>query len=158
MMTTRRVFCAQLAALPALGLRGLPDNEISHTAEAIHQEVALPIPPARVYQALLDEKQFSAMTGGLSAHIEPQEGGAFSLFDQQITGRTVQLVPNTRIVQAWRSGSWPSGVYSIAHFELAPSGSGTALVFDHTGFPVGQAQHLLAGWNDHYWAALRRLR
>jgi activator of HSP90 ATPase len=89
--------------------------------------------------------------------IHPHEGGAFSLFGDQITGRTVQLVPNTRIVQAWRSGSWDPGVYSIARFELSAAASGTKLVLDHTGFPTGQAAHLAAGWKDHYWNALQRL-
>ena len=151
-MTTRRLFCAQIVAALAV----FQDDGISHAAESIHQQVMLNLAPDRIYAALLDEKQFSAMTG-LPAHIEPQEGGAFSLFDQQITGRHIQLVPNTRIVQAWRSGSWDSGLYSIARFELTASSSGTKLVFDHTGFPIGQAQHLAAGWKDHYWHALQRL-
>jgi activator of HSP90 ATPase len=152
-MTTRRVFCAQMAAAFVV----LQDDGISHAAESIHQEAVFKSPPDKIYAALLDEKQFSAITGGLAAHIDPHEGGAFSLFDQQITGRTIQLVPNQRIVQAWRSGSWDAGVYSIARFELAASPSGTKIVFDHTGFPIGQARHLAAGWKGHYWAALQRL-
>jgi activator of HSP90 ATPase len=151
-MTTRRLFCVEtVAALAALGLpRSQPE------AETIHQELTFNAPPDRIYTALLDETQFAAMTGR-PAHIEAREGGAFSLFDGQITGRNVQLVPNARIVQAWRSGSWSPGVYSIARFELTPLGSGTKLVFDHTGFPVGTGKHLLTGWNEHYWAALQRL-
>jgi activator of HSP90 ATPase len=151
-MTTRRLFCAQIVAALAV----FQDDGISHTAESIHQQVAFKFTPDRIYTALLDEKQFAAMTG-LPAHIDAHEGGAFSLFGDQITGRTIQLVPNTRIVQAWRSGSWDSGVYSIARFELTASASGTSLAFDHTGFPIGQAQHLAAGWKGHYWAALQRL-
>ena len=152
-MPTRRLFCAQIVAALAV----MQDDGISHAAESIHQEVVFKAPPERVYAALLDEKQFSALTGGLPAHIDPHEGGAFSLFDNQITGRTVQLVPNTRIVQAWRSGAWPAGSYSIARFELSASTPGTKIVFDHAGFPVGQAKHLAAGWRDHYWAGLQRL-
>jgi activator of HSP90 ATPase len=152
-MPTRRLFCALVMSAVAV----LQDDGISHTAESIHQEITFTAPPDRVYAALIDEKQFSAMSGGLPARIEPREGGVFSLFGDQITGRTIQLVPNTRIVQAWRSGSWPSGTYSIARFELSQSGSGTKLVFDHTGFPTGQAKHLAAGWKDHYWVGLQRL-
>jgi activator of HSP90 ATPase len=152
-MTTRRWFCAQIVAALAV----FQDDGISHAAESIHQQVMLKLAPDRIYAALLDERQFSAMTGGLAARIDPHEGGAFSLFGDQITGRTVQLVPNTRIVQAWRSGSWDPGVYSIARFELSAAASGTKLVLDHTGFPTGQAAHLAAGWKDHYWNALQRL-
>jgi len=152
-MTTRRLFCAQIVA----ALTVLQDDGISHTAESIHQQVMFKLPPDRIYAALLDEKQFSAMSGGLAARIDPHEGGAFSLFGDQITGRTIQLVPNTRIVQAWRSGSWDAGVFSIARFELSASASGTKLVFDHTGFPIGQASHLAEGWKGHYWSNLQRL-
>jgi activator of HSP90 ATPase len=158
-MTTRRRFCIRLLATPALGLAVLdsPDDGISRAAESIHQTVTLAAAPARVYQALLDGKQFAAITGGLAAEIDPREGGAFSLFGQQITGRTIQLVPNVRIVQAWRSGGWKLGEYSIARFELVADGGGTKIVFDHTGFPVGQADHLADGWKSHYWVALQRL-
>src|ERR1044072_1311264 len=54
-----------------------------------------------------------------------------------IVGRHIELVANERIVQAWRVIDWNPGVYSIVKFELAEHGSGTKLVFDHTGFPEG---------------------
>ena len=60
-------------------------------------------------------------------------------------GRHVELVPNERIVQAWRVVTWDPGVYSIAKFELKEQGSETRLVFDHTGFPNAKAEHLSAG-------------
>src|SRR6267154_2192005 len=71
----------------------------------IHQEVDFQTTPARLYQILLDAKQFSAFTKD-SAEIEPKPGGAFKLFGGRIQGRTVELVPNQRIVQAWRSAGW----------------------------------------------------
>lgn len=123
----------------------------------IHQEVDFNASPARVYKALLDSKQFSefAAQGGQfsanSARIDPSQGGAFSLFDGYITGRTIELVQDQRIVQAWHDKEWPAGVYSIVKFELTPKGSGTHLVFDHTGFPPRSHDHLAAGWKTNYW-------
>src|SRR5689334_2052830 len=101
---------------------------------AIHQEIDFETNPQRVYEALLDARQFSAFTG-LPAEIEPKAGGAFSCFGGIITGRTVELVPNKRIVQAWRVKIWPEGVYSIVSFALEPKGSGTRLILTHDGFP-----------------------
>jgi len=66
-------------------------------------------------------------------------------------------VPSQRIVQAWRETSWKPGVYSIVKFELAEQGSGTRLIFDHTGFPSGAGDHLAAGWKSHYWDPLEAL-
>ena len=91
------------------------EDEISHTAESIHQEPIIK------------------------------------------TGRHVELVPNERIVQAWRTGSWAPGVYSIAKFEFVEQGSGTKIVFDHTGFPKGQAEVLASGWKAHYWEPIEKL-
>ena len=81
---------------------------------AIHQEVDFAASPARVYEALLDEQQFSALTGAPS-QIQRGAGGAFKLFAGRVAGRIVELLPNRRIVQAWRIEAWPSGVYAIVH-------------------------------------------
>jgi activator of HSP90 ATPase len=121
----------------------------------LHQELDFEAPPHRLYEALLDGKQFAALTGA-KAEISPEVGSAFSLFGGLITGRNVELVKNQRIVQAWRPKSWPEGVYSIVKFELKPRGQGTRLVFDHVGFPEGQHDHLAEGWENHYWHSLRK--
>jgi activator of HSP90 ATPase len=91
------------------------------------------------------------------AEISPEVGGAFTLFGGHITGRHVELLPNERIVQAWRAGNWSPGVYSIARFELVEQGSGTRIIFDHTGFPNGEAESLASGWKAHYWEPLEKL-
>jgi activator of HSP90 ATPase len=93
---------------------------------------------------------------GKPTQISRAAGGAFSLFGGYVTGRHIELVPNERIVQAWRAGSWDSGAYSIAKFVLTEQGAGTKLIFDHTGFPQGTAQHLAEGWRGNYWEPLTK--
>jgi activator of HSP90 ATPase len=145
------------------------EEEISRTAESIHQEPAFKASRKRVYDALTDANQFNkviqlsaAMKSGMAPGAKPAEisreaGGAFSLFGGYIMGQQIELLPNERIVQAWRTASWDPGVYSIAKFELVEQGSGTKIVFDHTGFPKGQAEHLAAGWKGNYWEPLEKL-
>ncbi len=144
------------------------EQEISRTAESIHQEPVFKANRQRVYQALTDATQFNkvtqlsaAMKSGIPLQnaptvISPGAGGAFLLFGGYIVGRHIELVPNQRIVQAWRVAYWAPGVYSIVKFELAPQGSGTKIVFDHTGFPIGQGEHLAAGWKANYWEPLEK--
>jgi len=111
---------------------------------------------------LLDTKQFSEFCAQskeftkTSAQIDKSVGGAFTLFDGHIIGRNIELVPNQRIVQAWRVVDWPAGVYSIARFELKSQGDGTQLVFDHIGFPEGLQTHLADGWQRNYWDLLSK--
>lgn len=143
------------------------EEEISHTAESIHQEPVFKASRKRVYEALMDTKQFdqviqlsaamkSMAPGGKPTEINREPGGAFALFGGYITGRQIELVPNERIVQAWRVGSFGPGVYSIAKFEFAEQDSGSKIVFDHTGFPKGMGEHLAAGWKMNYWEPLQK--
>jgi len=137
-------------------------DEISHNCECIHQEVVIRASAARVYQALTEATHFAKITefstpgAGASTTISPEAGGTFSLFGGVILGRHIELVPNGRLVQAWREKSWPPGVYSVAMFQLIDQGSSTKLVFDHTGFPQGAAGHLAPGWWSHYWEPLQK--
>jgi activator of HSP90 ATPase len=121
----------------------------------IHQEVDFQAAPARVYEALLDAKQFSAFTGQ-SAEIQAQPGGGLKLFGGLIEGRNIELVPNQRIVQAWREASWPPGYYSLVKFELVSRSPGTHLVFDQTGIAEDDWGHLNDGWPLRYWEPLRK--
>ena len=129
----------------------------------IHQEVNFKATPQRLYETLLSSKEFSACTkksfndfSATSASIDSSVGGTFSVFDGHIIGRILELLPNQRIVEAWRVIDWPAGVYSIAKFELKPQDSGTTLIFDHVGFPEGLKEHLSIGWQQHYWEALMK--
>jgi activator of HSP90 ATPase len=169
---TRRQVIASAAAIAGVAL--LPtssfaaaDDGISRSAEAIHQEPVFKASRQQVYEALTDARQFdqvqrlsaamkSMATGTKPAEISTEAGGAFVLFGGYITGRQLELVPSERIVQAWRAQRWPEGDYSIVRFDFVEQGSGTKIVFDHKGFPQGQAEHLAAGWKGNYWEPLEK--
>jgi len=122
---------------------------------SIHQEVDFKASPQRIYEALLDEKQFSAFSG-TAAQIHREAGGAFKLFGGRVTGRNIELIPGQRVVQAWRVETWAPGFYTIVRFELTAQGSGTRIVFDHTGFAPEDRAHLSEGWPRMYWDPLRK--
>jgi activator of HSP90 ATPase len=172
--TRRQVMAGMAVAFGGLGLRSgeawaSVEEDVSRTAEAIHQEPVFKASRKRVYEVLTDAKQFDKViqmsaavkTGAVKApnppEISREVGGAFTLFGGYIFGRQLELVPNERIVEAWRVGSWEPGIYSIARFELVEQGSGTKIVFDHTGFPKGKAEHLAEGWKINYWEPMEKL-
>jgi uncharacterized protein YndB with AHSA1/START domain len=178
---TRRAFAASLAAIP-VGLRagaggfGVAgrmadlaagqDDGLTHTSEAIHQEVRFDASRRRVYEALTETKQFDGVTrlsdgaqllaapGAKPTAISDVVGGPFVLFGGYITGRHLELRPGERLVQAWRAASWNPGEYSVVSFVLLDDGTKTKLVFDHRGFPEGDGSHLASGWHAHYWDPL----
>ena len=122
-----------------------------------------------MYEALTNPRQFDQVTrlsGVMQSsamatmktptQISRHAGGPFALFGGYIVGRHVELVPHELIVQAWRTGGWARGLYSIVRFEIAEQGTGTKILFDHAGFPKGQADHLAAGWQANYWSPMER--
>jgi activator of HSP90 ATPase len=173
-VTRRQVISGGAVALGLIALgtgAGAADEEgILRAEEAIHQEPVFKASRKRVYEALTDASQFAKVvelsaamkSGGMKlgvkmAEIGREPGAAFSLFGGYISGRQVELAPNERIVQVWRSGSWDPGSYSIARFVLLESGGETKIKFDHTGFPKGQAEHLAEGWRVNYWEPLAKV-
>jgi len=122
----------------------------------IHHEVVFKASPERIYQALTDSKIFTEFTGEDMAQISREAGGTISLFGGYVIGRNIELVPNQRIVQAWRAKNWDDGVYSIVKFELKGQRSETRIIFDHSGFPEGNREHLDQGWHKMYWEPLRK--
>src|SRR6266436_10211290 len=121
----------------------------------LHQEVDIKANRQRIYDALLDSKQFTAFTGA-PAEISREAGGTFSLFGGLILGRNIELVPKQRIVQAWRPADWEPGVFTLVKFELKELGPQTRIILDHTGFPEQNFRHLNSGWYAHYWEPLKK--
>lgn len=122
----------------------------------IHQEVHIRGSPKDIYDLLLNSARFQAMTGGRSAHISTHEGGEVSLFGGDIEARNIELVPNRRIVQTWRSRHWAEGIYSIVRFEFEADGTGTKLTFDQNGYPKLAHGMLENGWAKMYWEPMNR--
>ena len=132
-----------------------PATAANRSRTSLHQEIDLKAAPQRVFDILLDAKQFTAFTG-MSAEIDPKPGGSFKTFSGMIEGRNVEILPGQRIVQAWRPAAWDTGIYSIVHFELKAQGVATLLILDHTGFPEGDYDHLDSGWYERYWNPLKK--
>ena len=172
MTFTRRQFSLQIAS--GIGLSGIalaapqkPDNEISHTADSIHQEVNFSAERKRIYATLLDTKQFDDMTrlipsmqtanlGNSPTEISRELGGPSRSFAATSSGATLNSFPTKEL---FRPGAWWTGTPACtqsSNLNLTSQGSGTKLVFDHTGFPVGLAKHLADGWKEHYWEPLQK--
>jgi activator of HSP90 ATPase len=182
-LVSRRAFTLGVTAVPvgisrvarAVGESGsVPGasgagERLTHSSEAIHQEVNFAATCQRVYAALTGTSQFDALTrlsdavslvtapNAQATFISTEVGGPFTLFGGYITGRHLEMVSGERLVQAWRAGSWRAGDYSVVEFVLVEKGTGCHLVFDHRGFPDGQGAHLAYGWHVHYWEPLAKL-
>lgn len=124
--------------------------------KTIKQSVTIKANPHEVYEALMDSRKHTKFTGA-KARISRKVGGNFSAYVRYIQGINLDLVPDKRIVQAWRGSDWPKGHYSIATFSLKRMRGGTRLVFSQIGVPNREYKGINQGWRDHYWKPMKEM-
>lgn len=73
-----------------------------------------------LYDILMDENRWKGFTQS-NARISREVGGQFSIFDGSISGVHEELQEGKVIVQKWRSGSWPDGLFSSVWFYIIVS-------------------------------------
>ena len=125
--------------------------------KTIKQKVKFRASPEWVYELLTDSKRHALLTGK-RAEISRKVGGPFSTQGGQVTGINVDLVPGERLVQAWRTKEFPTGIFSMATFQFfrAKTG-GTELVLTHRGVPKKLIPKIEKAWRKFYWEKIRAL-
>ena len=118
---------------------------------AIQQSVTLNASPAELYEAFLDSKKHSAVTGA-PAKISRTAGGRFTAFGGQLRGRTLLTVPKRLIVQAWRSSQWKAGEPdSILILRFSKAAPGGTIDLVHVNVPAHDHKGVTQGWRIYYW-------
>ncbi len=115
----------------------------------------IPASAKEIYEAWLDSKKHGEMTGS-TATVTPDVGGKFSAWDGYIEGTTIELEPNKRIVQVWRSSDFPEGAPdSRVEITFEQAETGTKVTIKHTNIPEGQGQDFKDGWNEFYFDPMK---
>jgi activator of HSP90 ATPase len=115
----------------------------------------IPAPASEIYEAWLDSRGHSDMTGG-KASMSSDVGADVSAWDGYIIGRNLELVPGERIVQSWRTPEFPDDhADSIINVTLAGAPGGTLLTLVHSNVPDGQTSYEQGGWQEHYFEPMQ---
>ena len=110
---------------------------------------------ASIYRAWLSSDGHSAMTGA-DAEVDPVIGGEFTAWDGYITGRTLELEADRRIVQSWRTSEFtPDQADSRIDVRLDATPAGTLVTLTHKGVPADQLAYEQDGWDDSYFTPMR---
>lgn len=114
-----------------------------------------PVTPENLFAAWLSSKEHSAFTGS-PAKFSPRIGGKFTAWDGYISGTTVKLVKNKKIIQQWRTTEFSDAdPDSLVQLSFEKVKAGTRLTLTHSGIPKGQVQSYRQGWNDFYFAPMK---
>lgn len=108
-----------------------------------------------IYDSWLSSESHSKMTGG-SANISDKIGDNFTAWDGYIEGSNVDLEPNKRILQTWRTTQFDENEEdSQIEVLLVEDGKKTELTLIHTNLPE-DGEHYKQGWEDHYFEPMRK--
>jgi activator of HSP90 ATPase len=110
----------------------------------------------RIYRAWLDSQEHNGFTGS-PAQVDPAVGGEFTAWDGYISGKTIELEPFHRIVQAWRTTEFPEdSPDSILEILLEDVDNGAKVTLVHTDIPDGQGEDYRQGWDEYYFQPMQR--
>lgn len=122
----------------------------------IDAKVFIKAHPSEVYEFLMDERLHGQLTEG-EAKISRRPDGRFELFGGYCHGYNIELIENSKIVQAWHfdEDEWPRNHYSICTFEFEAQEGGCVLHFHQSDIPSGSEEKLRKGWQMYYWEPLQ---
>ncbi len=123
--------------------------------KTIDQSVTFKGGAHEIYEMLMDAQKHSEFTGG-PAEISREIGGEFTLMGGGLSGKTLDLVADKKIVQAWRANDWPEGHYSTAIFLMEESGGQTEMHFTQAGVPPDSFDSINEGWRTYYWEPIAK--
>lgn len=107
-----------------------------------------------LYNVFTTIEMVQAFTKG-PVKLEPKKAGKFELFDGNIHGEFVEVMP-TKIVQRWRCKQWPEGHYSDVTIDISEKNDHTELNLIQTGVPVSEEDAIKQNWERYYWDAIKR--
>jgi uncharacterized protein YndB with AHSA1/START domain len=130
------------------------NKDTKNVTKTIEQSVRLDATPAQLFDAYLDSRLHSAVTGG-EAKMSRKAGGG------QLRGSNLLIVPKKLIVQAWRSSHWkasdPDSIL-ILRFTGVPGSRRTGsqsergrIDLTHVGVPAHDYKGVKQGWPKYYW-------
>ena len=125
-------------------------------AESIKVSAVIPANPKKIYDAWLNSKEHTAMTGG-KAKASSKVGDSHSAWDGYIKGKNLHLVKNKRILQSWRSTQFPKNhPDSFLLINLEEVDKGTKVTLVHSEIPEGQGASYKGGWKEHYFIPMKK--
>jgi activator of HSP90 ATPase len=105
-----------------------------------------------LFEIFTDPKKHSIILGGAKVKISAKEGAEFTLFNGNVTGKNLRIVPNQMIVQSWRGNVWKTNdLDSILTIVFKDITSGCRLYMVHACTPVQFDEQ----WEGLYWKPIK---
>lgn len=122
--------------------------------KAFEISTSFPVKPHVIFDAWLDSKTHSEMTGG-EAICNNQLLGEFSAWDGYITGSNIELKSPNWIKQHWRTTEFDEKEGdSLVLIKIEAHKGGCKVILRHSNIPEGNADYQ-QGWVDFYFTPMK---
>ena len=108
--------------------------------------------PEEVFAALTNPFQIE-LWSGYPADMKAEEGYVFSLWEGDITGVNLEVVPGKLLVQEWFFGEQEK--QSIVRIKIKKEGARTLVGLTHTHIPEDVYEEITGGWKEYYLEAIK---
>jgi len=109
--------------------------------------------PEEVFNAMTNPLTLELWTG-YTATFNPEPNTEFSLWDGDIIGMNLELVPDKKLVQEWYFED--NKEKSIVTIELTKQNDKTQIDLHHTNIPDEAITNIAEGWNKYYFGAMKK--
>jgi len=120
----------------------------------INEKIEMQTSADQIYETLLDPGRVTAWTRS-RPDIFRLVGSKFSLFDGNVTGTILELVPNEKIVQTWRLRTWPEDHFSTVTLRFEQTSDNTMVHLTQEGIPIGEVDIVRRNWQNYYWNSIK---
>ncbi len=110
--------------------------------------------PEEVFAALTNPFQIEIWSG-YPADMKAEAGYVFSLWEGDITGVNLEVVPNRRLVQEWFFGEQEE--QSLVEIKLKKENGKTVLDLKHTHIPAEVYEEITEGWREYYLGSMKEM-
>ena len=123
--------------------------------ESLKLSITLPVKADKLYKAWLSSKEHAKFTGA-EAKASTKVNGKFTAWDGYISGKNIELKPNKKIVQNWRTSEFADDAPdSKLEITLEEKNGKTKLNLYHYNLQKGDAKKYKQGWKDFYFEPMK---
>jgi activator of HSP90 ATPase len=120
--------------------------------QSLNRTYKIKAEPVDVFNAVTNAVAIE-LWSGYKAKIEPVEGAEFELFDGDIIGKILEIIPDKKLVQEWYFGDQTER--SVVTIQFRQKGSSTIVELNHINIPDDEFDNISEGWEKYFWGAVQ---
>ena len=105
-----------------------------------------------VYACLTNQVTIE-LWSGYPAKIKAEEGSEFEIWDGDISGKILKLIPDKEIVQEWYFGEQDEP--SVVTVKLHQQKNHVSVELRHANIPEELYEEFSTGWTEHFFGAIK---